>query len=119
SRDGTWFAWLRNRGTGVTLKLKAGETVRVSEIAAEITEITARHVLLKDQAGIWKLVLGGALRERVLEVPATPVTEAVPPTAAPAESSVAPEPSLPAAPGAVPAAPAPAEAPAETEPAAP
>ncbi|MFN9216904.1 MAG: putative Ig domain-containing protein [Planctomyces sp.] len=118
SRDGTWFAWLRNRGTGVTLKLKAGETVRVSEIAAEITEITARHVLLKDQAGIWKLLLGGALRERVLEVPATPVTEAVPPTAAPAESSVAPEPSLPAAPGAVPAAPAPAEAPAATEPAA-
>ncbi|MFM7831551.1 MAG: 2-oxoglutarate dehydrogenase, E2 component, dihydrolipoamide succinyltransferase, partial [Planctomycetaceae bacterium] len=49
-----------------------GEVVRISEIAAEITEITARHVLLKDPAGIWKLVLGGTLRERVLEVPAEP-----------------------------------------------
>ncbi|MFM7924711.1 MAG: putative Ig domain-containing protein [Planctomycetaceae bacterium] len=72
ARDGIWFAWLRNRATGVTLKLKAGEVVRISEIAAEITEITARHVLLKDPAGIWKLVLGGTLRERVLEVPAEP-----------------------------------------------
>jgi len=72
ARDGIWFAWLRNRARGVTLKLKAGEGVRISEIAAEITEITARHVLLKDPAGIWKLVLGGTLRERVLEVPAEP-----------------------------------------------
>lgn len=76
ARDGIWFAWLRNRATGVTLKLKAGEVVRISEIAAEITEITARHVLLKDQAGIWKLVLGGTLRERVLEVPAEPAAAA-------------------------------------------
>jgi len=121
SRDGTWFAWLRNRGTGVTLKLKVGETVRISEIAAEITEITARHVRLKDQAGIWKLVLGGALRERVLEAPAepvTPVTETPQAAVAPAETSGAPEPPAPA-PGVVPESPTPAEPPAAPEPTAP
>jgi len=144
SRDGIWFAWLRNRATGVTLKLKAGEALQISEIAAEITEITARHVLLKDQAGIWKLVLGGTLRERVLEVPAEPsepaadaaegpaAAEAVPAAATPAPAvgspPAAPAPASPAVPApaepaepASPAAPAPAEpaAPAPAEPAVP
>ncbi|MEY3227310.1 MAG: hypothetical protein RLZZ536_1929, partial [Planctomycetota bacterium] len=98
-----------------------GETVRISEIAAEITEITARHVRLKDQAGIWKLVLGGALRERVLEAPAepvTPVTETPQAAVAPAETSGAPEPPAPA-PGVVPESPTPAEPPAAPEPTAP
>lgn len=108
SRDGTWFAWLRNRATGVTLKMKAGETVRISEIAAEITEITARYVRLKDAAGIWKLALGGALRDRVLETPAEPqpvAVEAVP-SAEGAAPATAPE-SPAAAPGATPETPAP------------
>jgi hypothetical protein len=115
SRDGTWFAWLRNRATGVTLKMKAGETVRISEIAAEITEITARYVRLKDSAGIWKLALGGALRDRVLETPAEPQPEAG--ESVPSAEGALPA-TAPAAPGATPETPAPvpAEAPAAAVP---
>jgi len=125
SRDGIWFAWLRNRATGVTLKLKAGEVVRMSEIAAEITEITARHVLLKDPAGIWKLVLGGTLRERVLEVPAEPAAAAAEKTetvSGEADAVVAPKPAPAAEEPVVPeGTPAPAEpvTPAPADPAAP
>ena len=51
-----------------------------AEIDAEVTEIDKRHVLLKDDEGVWKLNLGDNLRERVLIEPA-PQSEAATPTA--------------------------------------
>ena len=80
SRDGVWYAWFRNKGTGITTRPKAGETIRISEVNAEIVSITNRYVTMKDTAGIWKLQLGEGLRDRKLIEPA-PQTE--PPAADP------------------------------------
>ena len=117
SRDGTWYAWLRNKGTGVTAKLKVGEFVRISEIDAEITDVNQRFIKLSDAAGIWKLELGQLLRDRKLIEPAPE-----PPTAT--ETKPIPEPTpapeTPAQPEPVPAEPEPAKPePAKPEPAKP
>ncbi|MEY3457659.1 MAG: hypothetical protein RL215_816 [Planctomycetota bacterium] len=119
SRDGTWYAWLRNKGTGVTAKLKVGEFVRVSEIDAEITAVNQRFINLTDSAGTWKLELGQLLRDRQLVQPAPPKptpTETQPTEPAPTEPKpTEPKPAEPA-----PSEPAPPEpTPPEPEPAAP
>ncbi len=70
SRDDVWYAWLRNKGTGVTIRPKVGETIRISEVTAEIVSITNRFITMKDDAGVWKLELGEGLRDRKLIEPA-------------------------------------------------
>ena len=78
SKDGVWYAWFRNKGTGKTEQLKVTEKLTVSEISVEIVGVTHRFVTLKDQDGIWKLQLGQTLRERKLIEPAAKVEEAAP-----------------------------------------
>jgi hypothetical protein len=70
SRDDVWYAWLRNKGTGVTIRPRVGETIRISEVTAEIVSITNRFITMKDDAGVWKLELGEGLRDRKLIEPA-------------------------------------------------
>ncbi len=70
AKDDVWFAWFRNKGTGKTEQLKAGEKLSVSEISAEIVSITNRFVTLRDADGLWKLALGDGLRDRKLIEPA-------------------------------------------------
>lgn len=79
SKDGVWFAWFRNKGTGGTDRLKVGETLTVSEISVEIVSVTHRFVTLKDKEGVWQLQLGQTLRERKLIEPAVEVEESKPP----------------------------------------
>ncbi|MGV2340845.1 MAG UNVERIFIED_CONTAM: cadherin repeat domain-containing protein [Planctomycetaceae bacterium] len=69
SRDDIWYAWLRNKGTGITARLKIGEFIRISDIDAEIADITNRFVTFRDTAGLWKLELGQLLRDRQLIEP--------------------------------------------------
>jgi hypothetical protein len=78
SKDGVWYAWFRNKGTGKTEQLKVAETLAVSEINVEIVAVTHRYVTLRDNDGLWKLQLGQTLRERKLIEPAAKVEEAVP-----------------------------------------
>ena len=78
SKDGVWYAWFRNKGTGRTEQLKVAEKLKVSEISVEIVAVTHRYVTLKDQDGLWKLQLGQTLRERTLIEPAVKVEEAAP-----------------------------------------
>lgn len=78
SKDGVWYAWFRNKGTGKTEQLKVTEKLTVSEISVEIVGVTHRFVTLKDQDGIWKLQLGQTLRERKLIEPAAKVEKAAP-----------------------------------------
>ncbi len=78
SKDGVWYAWFRNKGTGKTEQLKVAETLAVSEINVEIVAVTHRYVTLRDKDGLWKLQLGQTLRERKLIEPAAKVEEAVP-----------------------------------------
>lgn len=70
SKDDVWFAWFRNKGTGKTDRLKAGDKLNVSEISAEVVSITNRFVTLRDAEGLWKLALGDGLRNRKLIEPA-------------------------------------------------
>lgn len=128
SRDDIWYAWLRNKGTGITARLKIGEFIRISDIDAEIADITNRFVTFRDTAGLWKLELGQLLRDRQLIEPAPqPAAEtlaepqpdpnsavATPAPATPAPAT--PAPSTPAPPTPEPASPAPAT-PAPTAPA--
>lgn len=81
SRDGVWYAWLRNKGTGVTTRPKVGDAIQISEVSADILSITNRFITMKDAAGVWKLELGEGLRDRKLIEPAaqppeTPATAA-------------------------------------------
>ena len=78
SKDGVWFAWFRNKGTGKTEQLKVSEKLSVSEINVEIVAVTHRFVTLKDQDGIWRLQLGQTLRERKLIEPAAKVEQSTP-----------------------------------------
>ena len=78
SKDGVWYAWFRNKGTGKTEQLKVAEKLTVSEINVEIVGVTHRFVTLKDQDGVWKLQLGQTLRERKLIEPAAKVEQAAP-----------------------------------------
>ncbi|MFM7059261.1 MAG: putative Ig domain-containing protein [Planctomycetota bacterium] len=90
SRDDVWFAWLRNKGTGITARLKVGEFIRISDIDAEIDNITNRFVTFRDDAGLWKLELGQILRDRQLIEPAPkPPTE--PATTSPVTAQPDPE----------------------------
>jgi hypothetical protein len=75
SKDGVWFAWFRNKGTGKTEQLKVAEKLTVSEISVEIVAVTHRFVTLKDEEGVWQLQLGQTLRERKLIEPALKVEE--------------------------------------------
>ena len=70
AKDDVWFAWFRNKGTGKTEHLKAGDQLNVSEIRAELVTITNRAVTLRDADGLWKLSLGDGLRDRKLIEPA-------------------------------------------------
>jgi hypothetical protein len=120
SRDDVWFAWLRNKGTGITARLKVGEFIRISDIDAEIADITNRFVTFRDDAGLWKLELGQILRDRQLIEPA-PKPETEPAAAAiPSDSDSNPATTTQPEPAAkpMPAAPAPAT-PTEPTPAAP
>lgn len=76
SKDGIWYAWFRNKGTGVSQELKIGDRLQASEISAEIVAIENRSILLADPQGTWKLALGSSLRERVLVTPAVPAAPA-------------------------------------------
>ncbi len=78
SKDGVWYAWFRNKGTGKTEQLKVAEKLSVSEINVEIVGVTHRFVTLKDQDGVWKLQLGQTLRERKLIEPAAKIEQAAP-----------------------------------------
>ena len=78
SKDGVWYAWFRNKGTGKTEQLKVSEKLKVSEINVEIVVVTHRFVTLRDQDGVWKLQLGQTLRERKLIEPAAKVEQAAP-----------------------------------------
>jgi hypothetical protein len=78
SKDGVWYAWFRNKGTGKTEQLKVAEKLTVSEINVEIVGVTHRFVTLKDQDGVWKLQLGQTLRERKLIEPAAKIEQAAP-----------------------------------------
>ncbi len=118
SRDDVWYAWLRNKGTGITARLKVGEFIRISDIDAEIADITNRFVTFRDDAGLWKLELGQILRDRQLIEPAPkPATE---PAAAaiPSDSASNPATTTQPEPAAkpMPAAPAPATPTEPTEP---
>lgn len=124
SRDAVWYAWLRNKGTGITARLKVGEFIRISDIDAEIADITNRFVTFRDTAGLWKLELGQILRDRQLIEPAPQPQE----EPAAAETSAEPQPaagdntepagSEPPAPAPVPVpVPVPAPAPADPAPA--
>ncbi len=64
SKDGTWYAWFRNKGTGENQQLKLGDHLKVDEIDAEIVRIDNRFVELTDAGGLWKLDLGNNLRQR-------------------------------------------------------
>jgi hypothetical protein len=115
-KDGVLEAWFRNKGTGKTDRLQAGQQLKVSEIDAELVQVTNREVVLRDKAGTWRLDLGNTIRERVLieatpaaapptgdaekpaEVtPTNPTTDSTPTGVAP--GGTAPAPSLPADPG--------------------
>lgn len=87
AKDGVQFAWFRNKGTGKTDQLRVGETLSVSEIHAEILEVTNRFIKLRDSEGVWRLALGDTLRDRKLLEPAAPSTQPVP-ESAPATSAV-------------------------------
>jgi hypothetical protein len=76
-KDGVLEAWFRNKGTGKTDRLQAGQQLKVSEIDAELVEVTNREVVLRDKAGTWRLDLGNTVRERVL-IEAAPAAD--PPT---------------------------------------
>ena len=69
-KDGVLHAWFRNKATNKVNSLKAGETLTVSEISADIVSITDRYVTMKDAEGIWKLKLGDGVRQRQLVDPA-------------------------------------------------
>jgi hypothetical protein len=75
SKDGVWFAWFRNKGTGKTERLKVSEKLTVSEISVEVVAVTHRFVTLRDEEGVWQLQLGQTLRERKLIEPAVKVEE--------------------------------------------
>ncbi|MBL8817340.1 MAG: putative Ig domain-containing protein [Planctomyces sp.] len=101
SKDGTRYAWFRNKGTGENQQLKLGERLKVDEIDAEIVRIENRFVELSDVGGLWKLELGANLRQRRnLQPPAeaTPVSKPADPEpeVTPAEDHVPADPSKPA-----------------------
>ena len=64
--DGVHTALFRNFATNARPTLHVGDRVNVSDIDAELKEISNRYLLLADAAGIWKLPLGANLREREL-----------------------------------------------------
>lgn len=96
TKNGVWCAWFRNKATGKTEELKAGETLKVSEIEAELVSISNQYVTLKDAQGVWKLGIGKGLRDRKLiepaapEVPTTPTEDSTEKKPESAESPAAP-----------------------------
>jgi len=110
-KDGVLEAWFRDKGTGKTVQLQAGQRLKVSEIDAELVEVSNREVILRDKAGTWRLDLGNTVRERVLVepapavqpppgdaekqpdvTPANPTTETAPADEAPSEKAPSPGP---------------------------
>lgn len=83
SKDGVWYAWFRNKGTGKTQQLRVGDQLSVSEITGEIVSVTNRFVTFRDVEGLWKLQLGQILRDRKLIEPAAQVEKAAPEAAEP------------------------------------
>ena len=61
SRDGKWFAWLRNKGTGRTEKLAQGSEFQVSAVSGRIEKIDARQMVFQNELGTWALQLGRTL----------------------------------------------------------
>ncbi len=101
TKNGVWCAWFRNKATGKTEELRAGEKLKVSEIDAELVSISNQYVTLKDAQGLWKLGIGKGLRERKLIEPAVTPTAVVPGENAPEKTPESSE--TPANPAAVPA----------------
>jgi len=81
-RDGKLVALFWNQAENKKLELQVGDRLEAADIAAELTEIAKRHILMKDAAGIWKLRLGQNLREQVLTEPAPTPTAATATTGA-------------------------------------
>lgn len=69
SLDGKPAALFRNLISADNPRLTVGEKVEASEISATITEISGRYILMKDEAGVWRLELGQSLRDRELIEP--------------------------------------------------
>jgi hypothetical protein len=67
TRDGQPEAWFTNQRTKTDSTLSVGDELKVADIEAEIIEIEARMVRMKDDQGIWLLALGNCARQRVLE----------------------------------------------------
>lgn len=68
--NGTPVAWFRNVATNDRPEVRVGDRLTAAEIDVEVKEIGARHVLLADASGVWKLKLGDNLRDRQLIEPA-------------------------------------------------
>ncbi len=76
SKDDVWYAWLRNKATGLQVQLRTGDHINAAEIDAEIVSIAPRSILMKDQQGTWKLELGNTVRQRSLVQAAASATPA-------------------------------------------
>lgn len=76
--NGTPVAWFRNVATNNRPEVRVGDKLTAAEISVEVKEIGARHVLLADSSGIWKLKLGDNLRARQLIEPADKEVEETP-----------------------------------------
>ncbi len=73
--DGEPIAFFRDMAANKKPQLKVGDHIEAAEIAAEVTEVSRRHILLADAEGIWRLNLGQNLRERELIEPAEKTEE--------------------------------------------
>lgn len=81
-KDGRPEAWFENSRTNSQDILHTGDRLKVANIDAEIIDIDARVVTLRDQEGDWQLALGNKVRDRVRkDAPA----DAEPDSAAPAD----------------------------------
>jgi len=67
TKDGEPEAWFTNQRTKTDTTLSVGDSLKVADIEAEIVEIEARLVKMKDDKGTWLLALGNSARQRVLE----------------------------------------------------
>ena len=69
TKDGRAEAWFQNSRTNKDLTVYVGDRLQVADIDAEVVEIQARVVTLKDAEGTWHLALGNSLRQRVRAQP--------------------------------------------------
>lgn len=65
-KDGRPEAWFENSRSNSQDVLHVGDQLTVANIEAEIVDIEARFVTLRDNEGDWQLALGNIVRDRVL-----------------------------------------------------